>query len=174
MLAPLPKIQSTIQPNQGLNLVSRLLAPMNLFAPPAAAKPATRKAPDTLQLSPATRRSSQLANTMPGLAPVSNKTSEQLVFAGVPATINWDQRFKPASSAPRIPNGYTTVKGTLPKGLSQAASHILKQGNPLGTYTPFTLNGKNYVALNEYHTHYASRPKDPPGQIYAITVFEKA
>lgn len=172
MFAPLPHFQQPLQSNQGLNLVSRLIAPLNLFAPPSA-KPAARKAPDTLQLSQATRRSSQSANALPGLALVNTKSSEQLVFAGVPATINWDQRFKPASSAPRIPMGFTTVKGTLPKGLSQAASHILKQGNALGTYTPFTLNGKNYVALNEYHTHYASRPKDPPGKIYAITVFEK-
>lgn len=107
-------------------------------------------------------------------SPVRAKASETLHFDGVPATIQWDRRSLPAGPAARIPAGYQQIKGTLPKGLSQAASHILNQGNPIGTYTPFTLNGKSYVALNEYHTHYASRPKDPPGRIYAITVFEKA
>ncbi|HEY9844007.1 MAG: hypothetical protein ACAI44_21450 [Candidatus Sericytochromatia bacterium] len=105
--------------------------------------------------------------------PVRAKGAESRSFAGVPATIFWDQRNKP-NSGPRIPAGFKTVPGTLPKGLSQAASYILDQGNPLGTYTPFTLGGKNYVALNEYHTHYASRPKDPPGKIYAVTVFQQA
>lgn len=117
--------------------------------------------------------------TMPAIAPsVSGKQTvlpaiETKQFAGQPVTLFWDQRFKAGPKAPRIPTGYGTIKGTLPPGLSKTSSYILKQGNPLGTYTPFTLNGKSYLAINEYHSHYAGRPNEPVRKIYAITVFEK-
>lgn len=97
--------------------------------------------------------------------------SEQLTVKGLPVTIHWGQRF--SSSPSRIPAGYQQIKGSLPKGLAEVSTHILNQKNPIGTYTPFELNGKSYLAINEYHTHYASRPNDPPGKIYAITVFER-
>lgn len=103
--------------------------------------------------------------------PVQAKGAESLSVAGLPVMIHWEQRS--AQRQPRIPAGYHQIKGALPKGLSQVATKILNQGNPIGTYTPFSLDGKQYLALNEYHTHYASRPNDPPGHIYAITVFAK-
>lgn len=112
--------------------------------------------------------------TAPQAAPKTMTGSEARSFAGVAATIHWGQRYTQPKGSGRVPSGYSTIKGTLPQGLSQAATAILKQGNPLGTYTPFSLGGKHYVALNEYHTHYASRPNDPPDQIYAITVFARS
>lgn len=104
-------------------------------------------------------------------APVQAKAAESLSISGLPVTIHWDWRHAQSQDQPRIPAGYHAIKGALPKGLSQVATRILNQGNPIGTYTPFELDGKRYLALNEYHTHYASRPNDPPGHIYAITVF---
>lgn len=75
---------------------------------------------------------------------------------GLPVSIHWSQRFRNADAeAPRIPAGYAVLRGAL------------------GTYTPFELNGKSYLALNEYHSHYAGREQEPPRQIYAITVFQR-
>lgn len=107
-----------------------------------------------------------------------NPSNEVFVASGIPATIYWGQKSRPQNS-PRIPAGYGRIRGQLPRGLSQVASHILKKGNPLGTYTPFSLGGKEYIALNEYHSKYAdpvkeaARKKSGRTQIYAVTVFQK-
>ncbi|PKL75063.1 MAG: hypothetical protein CVV27_17310 [Candidatus Melainabacteria bacterium HGW-Melainabacteria-1] len=175
-------VQGSNVPHADLRSPGQLLTGLQ----PPVAKPAGE---DRLQLSAV---SASLAGLIPAVLPfqaasaskaskpqtapagaVAASGSENRSFNGVPATIHWNQRDKPSSGAPRIPAGYEVIKGTLPKGLSQTATAILKQGNPLGTYTPFSLGGKEYVALNEYHTHYAGRPHEPPAKIYAITVFQK-
>ena len=94
------------------------------------------------------------------------------MMEGLPVTIHWNKRYSNPKTK-TLPEGYERIMGTLPKGLSRVATHILNKGNPLGTLTPFMLNGKSYIALNEYHTHYAGRPHEPARQIYAITVFQK-
>ena len=131
--------------------------------------------------SPPTKQDTTIKHNMPLLQetvsvsiPIGIKKTQpdQSTKSGHSVTINREQKTQ-ANEGKRIPDGYETIKGNLPKGLSEVATTILKKGNPIGTYTPFVLDGKEYMALNEYHTHYANRPNDPPGKIYAITVFRK-
>ncbi len=77
----------------------------------------------------------------------------------------------------RIPEGYEKIPGALPKGIPQKAGEILSYNLqnrvPIGTYTPFTLNGKEYIALHEYHSEKYTPDGNIPGRFKAITVFRK-
>ena len=173
MVKPLPTKQKTSIDNFNVtqsqhNARLSLVPPIFLFVEQKTNEPAKKYS--------AKSHSSPESKNTPVKTSVHNKTaktseSESMVVKGLPVTIQWDKRY--TNSTKRVPDGYEQIKNNLPKGLSEVASTILKKGNPIGTYTPFVLDGKEYLAINEYHTHYASRPNDPPGKIYAITVFKK-
>jgi hypothetical protein len=77
---------------------------------------------------------------------------------------------KPKTPTPTPPNldkipGYKPAK--LNYQIIEIAKAILKKDNPLGTMTPFELNGKKYIARDEIHDH------PPRGPHHGVSVYEE-
>ncbi|MHC9542298.1 MAG: peptidoglycan-binding protein [Vulcanimicrobiota bacterium] len=69
------------------------------------------------------------------------------------------------------PQGYQTIRGQVPPGVSAKARSLL--GGDFGTETPFDLEGKKYIARVEHHYHPPSYVGGPTGWHKGVTVYEQ-
>lgn len=122
----------------------------NITGQAGSGTPATETAGQAGSGTPATETAGQTGSSSPAPAATGQASSGQMTGA---------------------PQGYQTIRGQVPPGVSAKASSLL--GGDFGTETPFELDGKKYVARVEHHYHPPGYVGGPTGWHKGVTVYEQ-